>query len=49
MIELIQKTFTMKVLGREIEFEQLSYYDCLMLHYKLQNNFDLDAWAKDFL
>jgi hypothetical protein len=49
MFELLKKDFEIEILEQKVEYKQLSYYDCLELHYKIQKDFDLYKWTYDFL
>ena len=50
MFELLKKTFTIKVLDEVIEYKQLSYYECLELHYLINEPwFNIVEWVYKFL
>ena len=49
MFELLKKDFEIEILEQKVEYKQLSYYDCLELHYRIQKDFDLYKWTYDFL
>jgi hypothetical protein len=50
MKELLKKTFVMNVIGREIEYEQLSYYDALEFDYMIRDEeFSTVDWFIRFL
>ena len=50
MKQLLRKTFVMDVLDKQIEFQQLSYYDAMEFDYMIRQEwFDIVKWFKQFM
>lgn len=49
MFELIKKDFEIDIFWQTVKYKQLTYYECLELHYMIQKDFDLYEWCYSFL
>lgn len=49
MFELLQKEFEITILKQTVKYKQLTYYECLELHYLIQKDFDLYERCYNFL
>jgi len=49
MYRLIKKDFSIEILWQELKYKQLSYYECIELHYLITKWLNIKEWTYNFL